>query len=178
MTNFNVSNFDGSAESVGWGMGYERWQILCENASQADSVMGTFDLMEKVFFSKLYDLYGDRFWYSEYATYNLLDYYTEDELKNILGEDVYNASVESDGGLYYLPALWDGETYIGGDISKTGVIAPLVKESAETYNNQVYGSELWITLGTYVYDLENLTLDVAVRESQEHYHFGISGVSE
>ena len=174
MTNFNVSNFDGSAESVGWGFGYERWQILCENASQANSVMGTFDLMEKVFFSKMYDLYGDRFWYSEYALTNLSNYYSEDELKCILGEEIYNAFMETAGGVYYLPSLWDGETAIKGDISKTGVIAPVVEKVADKYNEQIPGTDLWITIETSVYDLENLTLDLSVRESQDHYHFTIA----
>ena len=174
MTNFNVSNFDGSAESVGWGLGYERWQILCENASQASSVMGTFDLMEKVFFSKMYDLYGDRFWYSEYALTNLSDYYSEDDLKSILDEEVYNSFMETAGGVYYLPSLWDGETVINGDISKTGIIAPVVEKVAEKYNNQNLGTDLWITVETSVYDLENLTLDLSVRESQDHYHFTIA----
>ena len=173
MTNFNVSNFDGSCESVGWGLGYERWQILCENASQANSVMGTFDLMEKVFFSKMYDLYSDQFWYSEYALVNLSDYYSEEELKSIIGEDVYNAYMEAAGGVYYLPALWDGEASIGGDISKTGIIAPAVKKVSDKYNDQNFGTDLWITLETSVYDLENLTLDLSVRESQDHYHFTI-----
>ena len=174
MTNFNVSNFDGTAQSVGWGLGYERWQILCENASQANSVMGTFDLMEKVFFSKLYDLYSDRFWYSEYAMICLSDYYSENELKDILGEESYRTFMETGGGVYYLPSLWDGETAIAGDISKTGIIAPVVEKTMEKYNNQNPGTELWITVETAVYDLENLTLDLSVREAQDHYHFTIA----
>lgn len=28
MANFNISNFDGTTESMGFGLGYERWQIL------------------------------------------------------------------------------------------------------------------------------------------------------
>ena len=173
MTNFNVSNFDGSAQSVGWGLGYERWQILLENYQQADSVMGTFDLMEKVFFSKMYDLYSDQFWYSEYALIELGNYYEEAELKSLLGEDTYNYFMDNFGGVYYVPALWDGESCIAGDISKTGILAPVVEKITDKYKAQNMGDELWITVETAVYDLENLTLDVAVRESQDHYHFEI-----
>ena len=173
MTNFNVFNFDGTAESIGWGMGYERWQILRDNATQADSVMGTFDLMEKVFFSKLYDLYSDNFWYSEYTHSNLSDYYSEAELIELLGEETYGFFMENYGAVYYVPSLWDGETAIHGDISKTGILAPVVEKLAQKYNAQNYGTDLWITVETAVYDLENLTLDVAVHESQDHYHFTI-----
>ena len=173
MTNFNVSNFDGTVSSVGLGLGYERWQILNENYEQANSVMGTFDLMEKVYFSKMYDLYGDRFWYSEYSLSNLSNYYTEEELKEMLGEDTYNYYIENYGAVYYNPALWDGETSINGDIDKTGILAPIVEKVAGTYNANEQDSTLWITVHTAVYDLENLTLDLSVRESQDHLHFTI-----
>ena len=173
MTNFNISNFDGTAESVGQGLGYERWQILRDNITQADSVMGTFDLMEKVYFSKMYDLYSDNFWYSEYAMTNLSDYYTEEELVVLLGEEKYNFFMENYGAVYYLPSLWDGEAAIHGDIAKTGILAPVVDKVAKKYNDQNFGSDLWITIETSVYDLENLTLDLSIRESQDHYHFTI-----
>ena len=173
MTNFNVSNFDGTAKSVGWGCGYERWQILCENYAQASSVMGTFDLMEKVFYSKMYDLYSDRFWYSEYALVDLCGYYEEAELKSLLGEENYNYFVNNYGAVYYVPALWDGERSLAGNIDRAGIIAPVVRKVADRYNAKSMGYELWITVETSVYDLENLTLDLAVRESQDHYHFEI-----
>ena len=174
MTNFNVSNFTGTASSVGLGLGYERWQILCEYYDQANSVMGTFDLMEKVYFSKLYDLYGDSFWYSEYNLSNLSNYYTEAELKGALGEKTYNYYIENYGAVYYNPALWDGATAIKGDIEKTGIIAPVVEKVTDNYNANELGDTLWITVHTAVYDLENLTLDLSVRESQDHLHFTIA----
>jgi hypothetical protein len=174
MTNLNVSNFDGTPDTVGIGLGYERWQILDENYNQANSVMGTFDLMEKVYFSKMYDLYGDRFWYSEYNGVDLTKYYDVETLKSMLGEDTYNYYMDNYGGVYYTSALWDGEKTINGDISKTGILAPSVEKVAELYNaqNKENGS-LWITIHTSVYDLENLTLDIQVRESQDHLHFTI-----
>ena len=174
MTNFNVSNFDGTADTVGLGFGYERWQILDENFDQADSVMGTFDLMEKVYFTKLYDLYGERFWYSEYNGSNLSNYYEAKELEEMLGEETYNFYMDNYGGVYYTSALWDGEKTIHGDVSKTGVLAPVVERAAEKYNAQnMEDGSLWITVHTSVYDLENLTLDIQVRESQDHLHFTI-----
>ena len=173
MTNFDVSNFDGSEESVGIGLGYERWQILLENAAEADSVIGTFDLMEKVFYSKAYDLYGDRFWYSEYAGTDLRKYYSEEELVSLIGRERYDAEIEQYGIVPYTPDLWDGETAIHGDISKTGLLAPVIEVSHESYIAQKTDGSLWITLETAVYDLENLTLDIAVRESQDHHHFTI-----
>ena len=175
MTNFNVSNFDGTKESVGTGAGYERWELLDKYYDQADSVMGTFDLMEKVFYSKTYDLYGESFWYSEFGNFDLAPYYSADELKNILGEDVYNSYIEKYGSVYYLPDLWDGEKVLNGDISKAGILAPVVEDFIGKYNAQnMEDGSLWITIHTSVYDLENLTLDIQVRESQDHLHFTIS----
>ena len=174
MTNFNVSNFNGTAESVGIGFGYERWQILDEYYQQADSVMGTFDLMEKVYFSKFYDLYGDRFWYSEYNGLNMCDYCSADQLKEILGENVYNYYMENYGGVYYNTSLWDGETVLNGDISKAGTLAPVVEAITKAYNAQNdTDASLWITIHTSVYDLVNKTLDIQVRESQDHLRFTI-----
>lgn len=174
MTNFNVSNFDGTPESVGIGFGYERWQILNEYSDQADSVIGTFDLMEKVYYSKLYDLYGERFWYSEYNGSNLSNYYDDETLKELLGSDAFDFYMNNYGAVYYLPALWDGENNIHGNISKTGIIAPVVNKAMESYKIQnMEDASLWITIHTSVYDLENLTLDIQVRESQDHMHFTI-----
>lgn len=173
MTNFNVSNFDGTADTIGIGAGYERWQILDEYYDQANSVMGTFDLMEKVFFSKMYDVYGDRFWYSEYNGTDLANIYDAETLKSILGEDTYNFYMENYGGVYYTSALWDGEKVINGDYSKAGILADVVERVTEKYNAQAKDGGLWITVHTSVYDLENLTLDIQVRESQDHLHFTI-----
>ena len=173
MTNFNVSNFDGTAESIGLGSGYERWQILCENAAQASSVAGTFDLMEKVFFTKAYDLYGEIFMYSEYNIFNLCNYYSETELIALLGNETYSAYMENYGGVYYNPTLWDGEERIYGDISKTGIIAPAVEIMDAYYKSRKFGQYTWMTVHTSVYDIENLTLDIAVRESQDTFRFTI-----
>ena len=135
--------------------------------------MGTFDLMEKVFYSKVYDLYSDRFWYSEYALFDLSKYYEEAELKSLLGEETYNYFIENFGTVCYLPDLWDGDYSLAGDISKAGIISRVLETTSGYYIAQNMDNSLWITVETAVYDLENLTLDVAVRESQDHYHFEI-----
>lgn len=174
MTNFNISNFDGTPESAGIGMGYERWQILNENFDQANSVMGTFDLMEKVYYSKYYDTYADSFWYSEYNGFDLTKYFDAETLKSLLTEETYNYYMENYGGVYYNAALWDGEKALKGDISKAGIIAPLVEWEVNSYKAQdMESGSLWITVHTSVYDLENLSLDIQVRESQDHLHFTI-----
>lgn len=174
MTNFNISNFDGTQNTVGLGQGYERWQILNENFNQADSVMGTFDLMEKVFYSKYYDLYGDRFWYSEFNSVNLSNIYDAEKLKELLGEEKYNYYMDNYGGVYYTSALWDGEKVLDGDTSKGGILADLINYEHESYKAQnMENDSLWITVHTAVYDLENKTLDLQVRESQDHLHFTI-----
>lgn len=173
MTNFNVSNFDGTANTIGIGFGYERWETLKENFDQANSVMGTFDLMEKVYFTKMYDLYIDNFWYSEYNGTDLGKYYDAEALKNLLGEDVYNFYIENYGAVYYNSLLWDGEKALKGDPEKAGIIAPSVKNVAKKYNDQPTDGSLWITIHTSVYDLENKTLDIQVRESQDHLHFTV-----
>ncbi len=174
MTNFNVSNFDGTADTVGIGLGYERWQLLDKYYEQADSVMGTFDLMEKVYYSKNYDLYGELFWYSECAGTDLTKYYDEATLKDLIGEETYDYYIENYGGVYYTLALNDGEPTINGDISKTGVLSAVVEREMAAYHEQnIEGGSLWLTVHTAVYDLDNLTLDLQVRESQDHLHFTI-----
>ncbi|MDO4939366.1 MAG: hypothetical protein Q4E54_05325 [Lachnospiraceae bacterium] len=175
MANFNISNFDGTPASVGFGFGYERWQILNENFDQADSVIGTFDLMEKVFYTKLYDLYGERFWYSEYDGTDLSKYYDAETLKYYLGEDLYDYYMTNYNSIPYTAAFWDGDREIYGDISRTGTIAPAVKIAADNYKKQnTEDGSLWITIHTSVYDLENKTLDIQMRESQDHLHFTIN----
>ena len=174
MTNMNVANFDGTAATVGLGMGYERWQILAENFDQANSVMGTFDLMEKVYYSKMYDLYSDNFWYSEYNLTVLNNYYTEEELIDLLGKETYDFYMENYGAVYYTADLWDGEAALHGDTTKAGIIGRIVEKATKNYNEQsMEDGKLWITVHTSVYDLENLTLDIQVRESQDHLHFSI-----
>ncbi len=136
--------------------------------------MGTFDLMEKVYYSKNYDLYGELFWYSECAGTDLTKYYDEATLKDLIGEETYDYYIENYGGVYYTLALNDGEPTINGDISKTGVLSAVVEREMAAYHEQnIEGGSLWLTVHTAVYDLDNLTLDLQVRESQDHLHFTI-----
>lgn len=171
MTNFNIANFDGTLNSIGKGFGYERWQILNENFEQSSSVIGMFDLMEKVFYSKCYDLYGDRFWYSEFNGENLSVCYDPIELMSKIGTSKYNESMKNNGMILYSPDLFDGEPQINGDFSRAGIIAPVALRYYRNYIEQKYNDELMMTIYTSVYDLDNLTLDISVREAQDHLHF-------
>lgn len=174
MANFNVSNFDGSAQSTGVGFGYERWEIVKENFDSASSVIGTFDLMEKIFFSKMYDLWGERFWYSEYNGTDLGKYYSAEELKSLMGEEKYSYYMDNYGAVIYNADLYDGEFAIHGDIARTGIISKVVESATGKYIAQdMTDGSLWITIHTSVYDLQEKTLDIQLRESHDHYHFTI-----
>ena len=68
MTNFHLTGFDGTVESATrHPMGFERWEILYECYDQGSTVRGMIDLMKKVYYTRCYDLYSDRAWYSEFA---------------------------------------------------------------------------------------------------------------
>lgn len=41
----------------------------------------------------------------------------------------------------------------------------------ELYNEQPEDGSLWITVRAAVYDFENLTIALQVREGQDHLHF-------
>ena len=185
MTNFNLSNFNADYESTddkrsltGLGIGYERWKILKDNYAQGDSVMGMFDLMRKTWNSLTYDLYLDEFWYSEYGATGLKEYYEDqDELKRLvdeaMGEGAYDAQMAAYGDIYYSSALYGPEGNIKGDISKTGILAPVVQVFDELHKANDMNNTLWITVETSIYDLENKTLTLSVRESRDLSTFTI-----
>ena len=186
MTNFNLTNFNAGYESTadkrsltGIGIGYERWKILKENYAQGDSVIGMFDLMRKTWNSLTYDLYLDEFWYSEYGATGLKDYYQDqDELKRLvdeaMGKGAYDAQMAAYGDIYYSSSLYGPEGSINGDISKTGILAPVVKAFDELHEANDMNSTLWITVATSIYDLENKTLTLSVRESRDLQAFTIA----
>ena len=185
MTNFNISNFNEGYDFTldkrlltGIGMGYERWKILKDNYEQGNSVMGMFDLMRKAWVSQEYDLYGHDFWYSEYGGTGLKEYYKDqDELKRLvdekLGDGSYKALMDKYGNIYYSSLLYEKEGNINGDISKTGIIAPVVSHYDRLHKENDMNFKLWITLFTSIYDLENKTLILSVRESRDLYAFTI-----
>ena len=185
MTNFNLSNFNDGYESTedkrlltGIGIGYERWKILKENYDQGDSIIGMFDLMRKVWDSLTYDLYGDEFWYSEYGATGLKEYYKDqNELKRLvdeaMGEGAYDAQMAAYGDIYYSSSFYGPEGSINGDISKTGILAPVVEAYDELHEANDMNSTLWITAETSIYDLENKTLTLSVRESRDLQTFTI-----
>ena len=186
MTNFNVFNFTQGYESTadkrsltGRGSGYERWKVLKENFEQGSSVIGMFDLMRKAWDSLAYDLYGHDFWYSEFGAFSLTKYYQDrDELKRkvdeILGDGAYDAQMAEYGDIYYSSALYGPEGRIDGDISKTGILAPVVKALNELHLANDMHNTLWITLETSIYDVENKTLTLSVRESRDLQTFTIA----
>lgn len=186
MTNFNLTNFNEGYESTtdkraltGRGIGYERWKILKENYEQGDSVIGMFDLMKKVWVSQTYDLYVDEFWYSEYGATGLKEYYQDqNELKRLvdeaMGDGAYDAQMAAHGDIYYCSALYGPEGRIDGDISKTGILAPVVKAFDELHQANDMNNTLWITIETSIYDLENKTLTLSVRESRDLATFTIA----
>lgn len=186
MTNFNLSNFNDGYESTedkrlltGIGIGYERWKILKENYNQGDSLIGMFDLMRKVWNSLTYDLYLDEFWYSEYGATGLKEYYQDqNELKQLvdqaMGDGAYDVQMNAYGDIYYSSALYGPEGKIDGDISKTGILAPVVEAYDELHKANDMNYTLWITIETSIYDLENKTLTLSVRESRDLKTFTIA----
>ena len=158
--------------------GNERWKILKENYDQGNSVIGMFDLMRKAWNSLAYDLYGDEFWYSEYGATGLKEYYQDqNELKRLvdeaMGDGVYDAQMVAYGDIYYSPALFGQEGRIDGDISKTGILAPVVKAFDELHEANDMNSTLWITAETSIYDLENKTMIICCQECTEVYSYSL-----
>ncbi|MDO4493581.1 MAG: carcinine hydrolase/isopenicillin-N N-acyltransferase family protein [Clostridia bacterium] len=148
MTNFHLTGFDGTVESLtAHPMGYERYLILKEAFDQGATVNGMTDLMKKVYFTRNYDLYIDNFWYSEYAQY-----------ANLTMAD-------------------RGEAYLGGDISKAGAYAKEIAKEFGEYENRVMqtGDPTWITVHTSVYDLEKQELSFLTREGSIAYKFDLKG---
>ena len=186
MTNFNLFNFNEGYESTedkrlltGIGIDYERWKILKENYNQGDSLIGMFDLMRKVWNSLTYDLYIDEFWYSEYGATGLKEYYQDqNELKKLvdqaMGDGAYDAQMNAYGDIYYSSTLYGPEGRIDGDISKTGILAPVVEAYDELHKANDMNYTLWITVETSIYDLENKTLTLSVRESRDLKTFTIA----
>ena len=128
--------------------------------------------------SLTYDLYEDEFWYSEYGATGLKEYYKDqNELKRLvdeaMGEGAYDAQMAAYGDIYYSSSFYGPEGSINGDISKAGILAPVVKAFDELHEANDMNSTLWITAETSIYDLENKTLTLSVRESRDLQTFTI-----
>jgi len=147
MTNFHLTGFDGSIESLTeHPMGYERYLILADAYEQGTTVAGMKDLMKKVYFTKAYDPYSNMIWYSEFA--------------------------EGD-----LTMLNRGESKINGDYSKAGAYADVLKSECEQYvntnMNRKSEEKSWHTVHTSVYDIENKTLSVLPQEAGFSYDYSL-----
>ena len=95
-------------------------------------------------------------------------------MDEILGDGAYDAQMAEYGDIYYSSALYGPEGRIDGDISKTGILAPVVKALNELHLANDMHNKLWITLETSIYDLENKTLTLSVRESRDLSTFKIA----
>ena len=147
MTNFHLTGFDGTVESLtAHPMGYERYLILANAYDQGSTVNGMKDLMKKVYYTKAYDAYGDGFWYSDFAKGDLTMANT-------------------------------GEAALNGDYSRAGAYEETVRKAIETYLAGTRTSEekAWHTVHTSVYDMENRTLSVLPQESGFSYDFDLTG---
>ena len=98
-------------------------------------------------------------------------YEDQDELKRLvdeaMGDGAYDAQMAAYGDIYYSSALYGPEGNIKGDISKTGILAPVVQVFDELHKANDMNNTLWITVETSIYDLENKTLTLSVRESRD-----------
>ncbi|MDO4488975.1 MAG: carcinine hydrolase/isopenicillin-N N-acyltransferase family protein, partial [Eubacteriales bacterium] len=146
MTNFHLTDFDGTVESLTpHPMGYERYLLLSKSFDQGNTVLGMADLMSKVYFTKNYDLYKDNFWYSEFS-------------KN--------------AGLTLKDA---GEPNLNGDISRAGAYAEIVEKEVNNYlaRSRDGGPKTWQTVHTSVIDCENKTLSVIPQEGRIAYTYSV-----
>ena len=129
--------------------------------------------------SQQYDLYEKNFWYSEYGATGLKEYYQDqNELKKLvdqaMGDGAYDALMNAYGDIYYSSVLYGPEEKIDGDISKTGILAPVVEAYDELHKANDMNYTLWIMIETSIYDLENKTLTLSVRESRDLKTFTIA----
>ncbi|MDO4493580.1 MAG: hypothetical protein Q4C53_06820 [Clostridia bacterium] len=148
MTNFHLTGFDGTVESLtAHPAGYERYLILANAFDQGKTVSGMLDLMKKVWYSKNYDLYSPNFWYSE--------------------------ATKSSGHLM----SERGEAYLGGDVTKAGPFAERIAQQTEDYLNRsrTGGNKTWQTVHTSVYDIEKGELSVLSQECSIEYKFDLNG---
>lgn len=145
MTNFHLTDFDGSVESLtDHPMGYERYLILAGSYDLGTTVSGMKDLMKKVYFTKAYDPYSDMIWYTDYS----------------FGD---------------LTVMNRGEEAIKGDYSKAGVYADYLRYYIGVYQSATRSSEdkTWHTVHTSVYDMENKTLSVLPQEAGYSYDYSL-----
>lgn len=98
-------------------------------------------------------------------------YKDQNELKTLvderLGEGSYDAMMDKYGDIYYSSLFYEPEGNIDGDISKTGILAPVVSHFDQLHQKNDINFTLWITIHTSIYDLENKTLTLSIRKSRD-----------
>ena len=143
MTNFHLTGYDGTKESLtDHPMGYERYQILMEDYDQGSTKLGMQLLMQKVYYTRNYDLYKDNFWYSEYTSGDL--------------------TIADADGL---------ESNLMGDTSKAGPFKDAIDNATEIFNSGARDASRWHTVHCSIYDSENRTLSVLPQEAGFAYDF-------
>lgn len=141
MTNFHLTGFDGSVESLTrHPMGYERYLILRDNFDQGSTIRGMLDLMKKVYYTRCYDLYSDPYWYSEL---------TMDDLD----------------------MTCRAEPCLHGNPDAAGPFADAVRDAVDKYSTMKRDSTTWHTVHTSVYDIENRVLYVVPQEGGYAWEF-------
>ena len=157
MTNFCISTFDGTAESTGFDAGYERWQILVENADKATDKLQMSQLMKKVYYSNFYSNFEAPYWYSENAGIDLAPYLSDDQIEYLT--DTY-------GTTCYCAQMW-------GDESLEPLVQAIVADAEDPVAD---GKTEWITKHTAIYDASDLSLRVITREGSvfDFVEFGIA----
>mgnify|MGYP003307289812 CR=1 FL=1 len=71
------------------------------------------------------------------------------------------------GDIHYCVSLYGPKGDIESDITKTGVVAPLVEAFDKLHQANDMNNTLWIVVHTSVYDLVEKTLTLSVRESRD-----------
>ncbi|MDO4493954.1 MAG: hypothetical protein Q4C53_08740 [Clostridia bacterium] len=148
MTNFHLTGFDGSVETLTpHAMGFERWQELVRCYDQGSDVPGMITLMKKAYFTRSYDLYNDNFWYTEFSKGDLT---------------VSNR----------------GEAQLNGDLSKAGDYRETIEKEiavAKKGDRTAETDKSWQTVHMSVYDTEALELTVVPQEGSLGFKFDLAG---
>lgn len=141
MTNFHLTGFDGSEESLTrHPMGYERYLILRDNFEKGSTMQEMMDLMTSVHYSKAYDLNMDNYWYSEFASGDL---------------DMTNR----------------GDSNMHGDLANAGAYEEILTKAIGHYNRMKRDATVWRTVHTSVYDTDKKILQIMPQESGNIFEF-------
>lgn len=145
-----LTNYYLSTDLTEHAMGLERYNILKDNYENINTMDDMINLMKKVYYTNAYNLFLDKFWYSEFV----LDY----------GENSYGNLTINDFG----------EESLNGDISKAGKYENLLTKVQELYSNKTRDGKTWQTVHSSVYDIENKKLSINIQENSKQYEFSLN----